>query len=340
MRPAARPCTVPALLLGLLLMFALGAAPVLAQAPARPYVAIDPGHGDTDVGAVGVLAPGTVTGLPPRTDRQGRAVMYEKDVNLDIAQRLDGHLRAWGARTLMTRTGDLAGGDRPYTTVGADLKARTDIANEAGVDLFVSIHNNAIGSPAVSGTETFHYYYSTEASRRLAREIQQELVRALGLPDRGVKEAGFYVLRHTRMPAVLVEGAFLTNQGDLALLADPSVRQRIADAIGRGVRRTWLNAPDEIRAAPALPPTIGPWVRRPARVPAGYRLVRTGRANPVGKGGWLAVRADLTFPRAEHAPTIGPWARRPARVPDGYRLVKTGRNNPIGKGGWLAVRTA
>ena len=329
----------PALLAGLVLLL-VACATALGQTADRPYVAIDPGHGDRDVGAVGILAPGTRTGLPERTDDRGRAVLYEKDVNLDIARRLDAHLRRWGARTVLTRTQDLAGGDRPFTTTAADLKARTDLANELGVDLFVSIHNNAIGSPDVSGTETFHYYYSSEASRRMAREIQAELVAELGLPDRGVKEAGFYVLRHTVMPAVLVEGAFLTNAGDLRLLADPASRQRTADAIGRGMRRFWTQAPREVVRTPELPPTLGPWTRQPSRVPDGYRLVLTGRANPVGRGGWLAVRSDLTFPEPPRPRTIGPWARAPKRVPDGYRLVKTGRANPIGKGGWLAVRTA
>jgi N-acetylmuramoyl-L-alanine amidase len=351
-----RPARAVAALFGLLFLI-VWAAPLSAQAPPPtstapeptapaatppapsgfPFVAIDPGHGDKDSGAVGILAPGAVTGLPERRNDKGQAVMYEKDVNLDIAQRLDAFLRRWGARTIMTRTQDLAGGDRPFTTTAADLKARTDLANEVGADLFVSIHNNALGSPAGSGTETFHYYYSSEASRRLAREIQTELVAALGLPDRGVKEAGFYVLRNTRMPAVLVEGAFLTNAGDLALLADPVARERAARAVGRGVQRYWSSAPSEA-AAPALPPTIGPWRAKPRRVPAGYRLVKTGRSNPVGKGGWLAVRADLTFPKAELPRTIGPWKRKPGRVPAGYRLVKTGKSNPVGKGGWLAVR--
>jgi N-acetylmuramoyl-L-alanine amidase len=301
-----------------------------------PFVAVDPGHGDKDTGAVGVLAPGTVTGLPQRVNSKGEPVLYEKDVNLDIGRRLDVFLRRWGARTVMTRTQDLAGGDRPFTTTTDDLKARTDLANEVGADLFVSIHNNSLGSPSGTGSETFHYYYSSEASRRLAREIQTELVAALGLPDRGVKEAGFYVLRHTTMPAVLVEGAFLSNPGDLALLADPVARERIARSVGRGVQRYWANAPSEVRAG--LPPTIGPWKAKPRRVPAGYRLVKTGRSNPVGKGGWLAVRSDLTFPKAELPPTIGPWKRKPGRVPEGYRLVKTGKANPVGKGGWLAVR--
>lgn len=305
------------------------AGPLAATATAaKPYIAIDPGHGGADTGAVGILAPGTQTGLTPRVDDKGRAVLYEKDVNLDIAQRLDADLRAWGARTLMTRTADLAGGDRPFTTTTADLKARTDVANEVGVDLFISIHNNALSSPEGSGTETFHYYYSSAASRRLAHAIQDQLVATLGLPNRGVKQQNFYVLRNTGMPAVLVEGAFLTNAGDLAILADPASRQRIATAIGRGVRNfTAGGIPTE---EAVLPPTIGPWKTKPKRVPAGYRLVKTGRTNPVGRGGWLAVREGFTMPQAPRAATIGPWRIKPRRVPDGYRLVRTGKGLYVG----------
>jgi N-acetylmuramoyl-L-alanine amidase len=321
-------------LIMLALLVALG-APVAAAQAALPYVAIDPGHGGGDTGATGVLPPGTPTGLVPRADASGRTVLHEKDVNLDIALRLDAWLRANGARTILTRTLDLAGGDRPYTTVGADLRARVDIANEAGAELFVSVHNNALGS-TTSGTETFHYYYSSAASRQLAQDVQTEMVAALRLPDRGVKTAGFYVLRNTRMPAILIEGAFLSNPAEALLLADPLVRQRIAEAVGRGVARF---AGRGVVAPPRLPPTIGPWRTRPASAPAGYRLVRTGRSNPVGRGGWIAVVAGFTRPAGEVSlpATIGPWRTRPGRVPQGYRLVRTGRSNPVGRGGWLAV---
>jgi N-acetylmuramoyl-L-alanine amidase len=321
----------PVVLLALAL--ALG-APALAHG-ALPYVAIDPGHGAGDTGATGVLPAGTQTGLVPRADPSGRTVIHEKDVNLDIALRLDAWLRANGARTLLTRTQDLAGGDRPYTTEGADLRARVDIANEAGVELFVSVHNNALGS-TTSGTETFHYHYSSAASRQLAQDVQAEMVAALGLPDRGVKAAGFYVLRNTRMPAILIEGAFLSNPAEALLLADPLVRQRIAEAVGRGVARF---AGRGVVAPPRLAPTIGPWRTRPARVPAGSRLVRTGSSNPVGRGGWIAVVAGFSRPAGEATlpATIGPWRTRPGRVPQGYRLVRTGRSNLVGRGGWLAV---
>jgi len=75
-------------------------------------------------------------------------------------------------------------------------------------------------------------------------------------------------------------------------------------------------------------------------VPPGYRLVKTGRSNPIGKGGWLAVIEGFRQVRPARAATIGPWRTRPKAVPDGYRLVKTGERNEVGKGGWLAIQRA
>ena len=203
---------------------------------APPLVAIDAGHGGADSGAVGLLPPGTQTGLPARFDKDGQTVLYEKDVTLDVARRLNAFLLARGVPTVMTRTQDLAGGDVPSTTVTADLRARVDIANAAGARLFVSIHENALAS-TTQGTETFHFYYANPGARALAVLVHQEVVTALGLPDRGVKTAGFYVLKNTRMPAILVEGAFLSNPVEALMLADPNVRQRLADAVGTGVMR-------------------------------------------------------------------------------------------------------
>ncbi|MDX6646496.1 MAG: N-acetylmuramoyl-L-alanine amidase, partial [Miltoncostaeaceae bacterium] len=209
------------------------ATPAVAAAQLR--VAVDPGHGGADTGAIGVLAPGTDTGLPPRTDDAGRTVIYEKDVTLDVAQRLAAWLGARGYPVVLTRTEDLAGGNRPYTTELADLRARVAIANRAGADLLVSIHENAFIDPAIRGTETYHYTLAGAPARALAVAIHQELVLRLGLADRGVASAGFYVLKHTVMPAVLVEGAFLTNPDEAALLARPDVRQSLAEGIGAGV---------------------------------------------------------------------------------------------------------
>lgn len=204
-------------------------------AAAAPIIAIDPGHGGADGGAVGVLPAGTVTGLPVRINGStGETNILEKDVNLDVARRVDAYLKARGYLTVMTRTQDLAGGDKPFTTVLDDLQSRVDVAEAANATLFVSLHENALSATA-SGTETYHYYYASENSKILAELIHTNLITALGLPDRGVQTAGFYVLKKTTMPAVLVEGMFLTNPTEAMMLADPATRQAIADAVGAGV---------------------------------------------------------------------------------------------------------
>lgn len=197
-------------------------------------VAIDPGHGGGDTGARGVLPPGTDTGMAPRFDADGRTLLLEKDINLDVAFRVNQYLTARGYSTLLTRNTDNAGGDVPYTTVGADLEARVRIANDANADLFVSIHHNALAA-TTTGTETYHYYYSSAQSKALAQILHRHMLATLGLPDRGVRTAGFYVLKHTRMPAVLLEGAYLSNPQEALVLADPNVRQRMAEAIGAGI---------------------------------------------------------------------------------------------------------
>jgi len=200
-----------------------------------PLIAIDPGHGGGDPGSIGVLPRGTRTGLARRTDGRGRSLLLEKDVNLDVARRLKRWLERRGYRTIMTRTRDRAGGDRLFTTVREDLQARVDIANNAPASLFVSVHMNAARSRAARGAETFHFTISGPAAAGLAGTIQDRLITRTGLPSRGVKQAGFYVLKHTAMPAALVEGGFLSNPLDSRLLATNAFRARVAAGIGEGI---------------------------------------------------------------------------------------------------------
>lgn len=271
-----------------------------ASAVSLPLVAVDPGHGGKDTGAVGILPDGTDTGLIPRVDSKGRTVIYEKDVTLDVAQRLDAWLRARGFPTLMTRTQDLAGGDVPYTTAGADLRARTTLANNAGAELFVSIHENSLNARS-SGTETYHFYYAGPAARALAVLIHQEVVFRLGLPDRGVKKAGFYVLKNTVMPAVLVEGAFLSNPEEALFLARAEVRQQLADAIGTGVVRYVEGGGAPGSPAYGAPPTVKPLVIK-YRVTAGAFRTRAQalrRLAFVRRTGAPAVIRKRYTPRAK-----------------------------------------
>ncbi len=292
-------------------MVSLALLCALAAPAHAAFVAIDPGHGDRDSGAVGPLAAGVVaTGLPDRADDQGRPVILEKDVTLDVARRLDAWLRLRGHTTVMTRTGDLAGGDRPFTNVLADLRARVDVANREGAELFVSIHQNSLG-PTATGTETYHFTLASPRSRALALAVQQEVVLRLGLPDRGVKTAGFYVLKHTLMPAVLVEGAFLSNPAEAALMADPVNRQRMAEAVGAGVER-YLDGS-------ATPPGPDPESRRAAAPIVGRYWVTAGvfadRAAAERRRAELRSRGVVAVTRMRHSARLG---QRVAHVVTGY----------------------
>ncbi len=160
--------------------------------------------------------------------------LVEKEINLAIGLRLKELLEldtidtAGGGEweVLMTREDD--------STVS--LGGRTTLANNWGADRFISIHNNAFSSSAANGTETFSFAEGT-FSANLRDRIQEELLVALGLFDRGSKTANFFVLRETAMPAALSEGGFLTNAGDAAALSDPTAVDRMAKAHMYGLQR-------------------------------------------------------------------------------------------------------
>jgi N-acetylmuramoyl-L-alanine amidase len=169
-------------------------------------VAIDAGHGGRDMGAIGP------TGL------------QEKDLVLDIAQRLREILVRAGVRVVMTRE----------TDTYVDLAERPRTARQQGATVFVSIHGNASTRPAISGSET---YYLTPQSLALAQMIQDELAKVAGLASRGVKMANFLVLRENDVPAVLVEVGYVSNLEEETRLRGEAFRQRITEAIMRGVQR-------------------------------------------------------------------------------------------------------
>lgn len=188
-----------ALLLALLCLSA-------SAAWARSTVIIDAGHGGHDRGGV----PG---------DRYA-----EKIFTLDVSRRLEALLRSAGYRTVMTRRGDYFVG----------LGGRCAIANSYRDAIFVSVHFNSAPREGANGIET--YYYSRR-SARLAGAIHARVVRATGTEDRRVRTRGFYVLRHTRIPAVLAECGFLTNRSEGGRIAGSgSYRQRLAEAISAGIR--------------------------------------------------------------------------------------------------------
>ena len=186
-------------------------------------VVVDAGHGGHDTGAI------------------GRSGLQEKDVNLDIARRVYRMLQAMGVEVRMTRVDDNP--LRPWTRRNhaqhrRELVARCDVANEMGADLFVSIHSNARESNPMDwrGTET---YYRKADSYAFACAMQEEMVKAVRLPDGGVirHPKSIIVLYRTQMPSVLVEVGYLSHPEDEAQLATQALRDRAARGIVNGIRR-------------------------------------------------------------------------------------------------------
>jgi N-acetylmuramoyl-L-alanine amidase len=208
--------------------------------PANPgaiVIALDPGHGGRDPGAVS-------------------SGVVEKQIALDVARRLRAMLEGAGVRVAMTRAGDTLvnvsardlDGDR---RVGArdELASRIEVANAAAADVLLSIHVNSAFSHYPRGVET---WYTRDrpfaaANRQLATLVQASLVSGLGEHrtrswrpvNRGTRRVQFYLLgeyqRRTRprpslMPGVLSELLFVSNRGDRAVLRSPARRQRIAEA--------------------------------------------------------------------------------------------------------------
>ena len=171
-------------------------------------VVIDPGHGGPDPGAIGIGG------------------IRETDVVLDVSKIVKKILSEKGIKVILTRKNE----------VDLDLPPRVSFANRSDADIFVSIHANASRGKRkdINGLETF--YYRGWRGRSLAKRIQKQILRVSpGSPDRGVKQGRYYVIKNTRMPAVLVEIGFLTGRLDARRLEKNTHRKRIAYAIAKGI---------------------------------------------------------------------------------------------------------
>jgi N-acetylmuramoyl-L-alanine amidase len=170
-------------------------------------VVIDAGHGGHDRGGI-----------------EGQ-VIAEKEIALDTAQRLQKLLQRSGFRTIMTRPDDQF----------VSLPGRVAMANAYDNAVFVSVHYNSSRNLDARGFETYYYH---GAGYPLAARIHRNLLAALPTEDRGVRRRGFYVIRNTRIPAVLCECGFLTNalEGNAALQKD--YRQKVAESIARALIET------------------------------------------------------------------------------------------------------
>ena len=171
-------------------------------------VVIDPGHGGPDPGAIGIGG------------------IRETDVVLEVSKIVQKLLSEKGVKVRLTRKNE----------VDLDLSPRVFFANNSDADIFVSIHANASRGKRrdINGLETF--YFRGWKGRLLAKRIQKQILRVSpGSPDRGVKQGRFYVIKNTRMPAVLVEIGFLTGRLDARRLEKTTHRKRLAYAIAKGI---------------------------------------------------------------------------------------------------------
>ncbi|MDJ0697080.1 N-acetylmuramoyl-L-alanine amidase [Mastigocoleus sp. MO_188.B34] len=171
----------------------------------RLVVMIDPGHGGKDPGAIGIGG------------------LREKDIILPISIRVAQILRQNGVQAILTRNSDYF----------VSLRGRVDVAQRANANIFVSIHANSLGlgRPDVSGLEVYYF----DSGYQLAQTVRRSILRSVNVRDRRIRRAGFYVLRKTSMPAILIETGYVTGREDAAKLRSAQYREQMAQAIANGI---------------------------------------------------------------------------------------------------------
>lgn len=184
-------------------------------------IVVVPGHGGTQVGAVG----------KPTKD----TMLFESEVNLAVAKKLADKLASAGANAYLTRSYD------EYMT----LEQRASYARNKAADRFISVHHNSVVDQSINGTEVWICNGTGLVTSDMANRVYSELSRELGVGDRGVRtaynngEPGAYsllsLLRDMRIPAILTEASFISNPAEANRLKSDSYRDREASAIYRGI---------------------------------------------------------------------------------------------------------
>ncbi len=181
-------------------------------------VVIDAGHGDQDPGKIGVND------------------ALEKDVNLQIAQKVKKLLKKKNIKVIMTREDDTSlakdgGGNRKVQ----DMKARVELINKTKPDLAVSIHQNSYHEEGICGAQVFYYTHSTDGER--AAGIMQKALLEVDQENHRQEKAddGYYLLRRTEVPTIIVECGFLSNREEAEKLVDEKYQKKIAKAVVQGI---------------------------------------------------------------------------------------------------------
>ena len=206
-----------------------------AHRPAQPFaggprnfsvVVIDAGHGGKDNGGT--------------SGSRGQFLVREKDVTLDTALRVRDILKRSGLRIVMVRQDDHF----------VELDDRVALANRQGPGaILVSIHYNAVGSPAPNGAQTFFWHAN---SHGLATRIQRHVVAETGENSVGVTRRRLRLTRNPEIPCVLCECAYLTNPVEVRKVVDPNYRQRVAEGIAKGILEQNQRGDEGIPSVPEI----------------------------------------------------------------------------------------
>jgi N-acetylmuramoyl-L-alanine amidase len=178
-------------------------------------VILDPGHGGVD--------PGALSGE-----------VKEKDIVLDVVLRMSNYLEEHGYSVVLTRDEDVdLGGELSKGRHRRDLEARVNVINNGQVA--VSVHCNTIKDPNQKGAVVF-YQKGSDAGKKLAASLLAELNKVQLLNDnRPLPRENLFLLRTSKIPTIIVELGFLSNQEDRTKLQEPAFRQQLAEALSRGI---------------------------------------------------------------------------------------------------------
>ena len=174
----------------------------------QAVVVIDPGHGGTDPGKVGI-------------DGQ-----LEKDINLAVAKKLKTYLEASDVKVVLTRDVD----------TGLDMKKRCQLIEEAKPDLVISIHQNSYHEEAIRGGQVF-YYKTSVRGKKLAESLQKRFDYVLGDSNKRQAKANdnYYLLLHVKEPIVIAECGFLSNREEAKKLETEEYQDRLAWTLHMGI---------------------------------------------------------------------------------------------------------
>jgi len=181
------------------------------KAPLKPLIVIDAGHGGEDTGAED-------------------SSYTEKHLNLATARLVRAYLKQLGYRTSMTRNADFF----------VPLDQRAAFANSQRPALFISLHYNSAPSKKAEGIEIYYYHsdFNTQRvaeSKKLANSVLNKILLNTSAKSRGVRDGNFAVIRETNMPAILVEGGFLTNEKEVKKIKNPTYLKQLAWGVVQGI---------------------------------------------------------------------------------------------------------